>query len=118
MMTRKDGLTEIIEPAPTVVATDILPLGLRQIPALLDDHGRGVAHAAHPLRPRQGTDGLQTFGVVDEILDVQHGAHRLATSPGSIYYATNRLAQDPVVSAAPCLGSVGNCPECIKSIVF
>ncbi len=48
MMAGRNRPTQIIEPAPAVLAAVLLPLGLRRIPTLLADRGRGTVHAAHP----------------------------------------------------------------------
>ncbi len=52
--------------------------------AMAAEAARAV-HAAHSFGPTQGTDGLETFGVVVEIPDVQHRAHCLATSKGTVF---------------------------------
>lgn len=94
---------QIIEPAPAVLAAVLLSLGLRPIPTLLVDRGRGAVHAAHSLGPTQGTNGLESFGVVDEILDVQHGAHCLATSKGAVFYPNGppRAASSALHGSSP-----------------
>lgn len=107
---------QIIEPAPAVLAAVLLPLGLRRIPTLLADRGRGTVHAAHPIGPTQGTDRLETFGVVDEILDVQHGTHWRATSKGPAVYPHHPPCAESSALYGPFLDAVGNCLECIKSL--
>lgn len=70
MVTRKNRLAQIVEPAPAVLAAVLLPIRLRRIATLLADRLRAAVDAAHPLGPTQGTDGFETLGVVDQVLDV------------------------------------------------
>lgn len=86
MVTRKDRPSQIIEPAPAVGAAVLLPLGLCRIPPLLADRRRVAVDAAHACGPTQGADGLETFGVVDEVPDVEHAADSLVTSKGPALY--------------------------------
>jgi hypothetical protein len=62
--------TQIIEPASSVAAAVILAVGRRGVPALFADSRRVAVHVTHAIGPAQSTEGLETFGLVDEVQDV------------------------------------------------
>jgi len=97
MVAGEDGPTQLIEPAPAVGAAVLLPFGLRRIPTLPADRRRGAVDAAHASRPTQGTDSLETVGIVNEVLDVEQDADGLAPSKGPELYP----------SCVCCAGSAG-----------
>ena len=81
MMAGKDGGAQIIEMASTVGALIALSLGLCFIfAALLDLFGGAVGASgalAHlrgdTFRPAHLSDGVKAFGIIDQVLNLEHG---------------------------------------------
>src|SRR5712691_4869148 len=69
MMSRKDGVGQIIKAVVTVVALIALTGGFRVIKATLDDMLRLTRGALDAIGPAQLADGLITLHIIDEMLD-------------------------------------------------
>jgi hypothetical protein len=74
MMTGKDGVSQVVEASATGLAQIALTLRLGVVAALVRDLRTLTRWTMDAVRPAQGTDGLKAFGVVDEGLNVYHGA--------------------------------------------
>lgn len=73
-MASKDRVRQIVEASLTQLAQIALTLGLSVVSPLFDDLRAITAWTPHTVWPTQVPNGLKTFGVVDERLNVYHGA--------------------------------------------
>jgi hypothetical protein len=73
-MTGNDGVRHVVEASATGLAQRTLTLRLGVVTALVRDLSTLTRWTTDAVRPAQGTDGLNAFGVVDEGLHVSHGA--------------------------------------------
>jgi hypothetical protein len=74
MMASKDGVSPIVETSLTGLAKVALTRGLRIVAPLFGDLRALTIGTLYPVWPAQATDGFETLGVVDERLNVYHGA--------------------------------------------
>src|SRR5580704_11340636 len=72
-MAREDGLGEIVEAAVAVLATVALSVRLGLVGAVLGDVSGRASRASDPVGPAQLPHGFKALGVVDEVLEVDHG---------------------------------------------
>jgi hypothetical protein len=70
MMSRKNGVGQIITASVTVVTLIALTGGFRVIKAAFDDLFRLTRGTRNAVWPAQLADGLITLHIIDEILDV------------------------------------------------
>jgi len=74
MMASKDRVRQIVEAAATGRAQVTLALRLGLVAPLFGHLSACTIRTTDTLWPLEGTDGLKTFRVVDERLNVYHGA--------------------------------------------
>ena len=74
MMTGKDRVRHIVEASLTGLAPVTLTLRLGIISVLFGDFRAVTSGTLDAVGPAESTDGLKTFGVVNERLNVYHGA--------------------------------------------
>src|SRR4029453_8910963 len=114
MMTRKNGVGQIIKADIAVVALIALACRFRVIEAALDDLGRLTRWTRHAVGPAQLTDGLIALHIINETLDIDlhHWApvrgwelrcHQYRTSSYSTTLESNKsdIGIDGHVSSVP-----------------
>jgi hypothetical protein len=74
MMPGKDGVSQIVEALATALAEITLTLGLGVVATVLGHLNVLTSWTTDAVWPTQGTEGLKAFSVVDERLNVYHGA--------------------------------------------
>ena len=72
MMSREDGIGQIVEALVTTFAFVTLTVGLSVIATVLDDRVRAAMRTDYAVRPSHIPDGLVALGVVDEVLNIYH----------------------------------------------
>ena len=76
-MPGEDGVGQVIEAFAAVLALVSLAVGLGVVATILDDRSGTAGRTGDAVGPTHVADGLETLGIVEEILDVHHGG-RLA----------------------------------------
>jgi hypothetical protein len=72
MTTGENGARQIAEPLRTIMALVTLAFGLRVIVALFDDFVGVAERASDAIWPSHFANGAKAFGVVDQLVDVEH----------------------------------------------
>jgi len=78
-MTFKDRAAQIIELLPTALTLISLTMGLMRMKTAFLDRIRSTFRTAHAIRPAQFTNHREAFGIVYQLLEVDH-VHILSES--------------------------------------
>ena len=73
-MNGEDGLGRVVEPCVAAVAEVTLTVRLSVVMSNSDDRLRRARGAADQIGPRHVTNGLEAFGIVDKVANVDHGS--------------------------------------------